>query len=95
MRKKIFGNKITKVAFSPQACVCIFLHTQLGFQKHEKDKFSTIMAEVWNESHIDWKPLQTPFFPLYKALHGAFSKHIEIPREKPKIYWKNLRFTRK
>ena len=28
------------------------LSTQLGFQKLEKGKFSTIMAEVWIESHI-------------------------------------------
>ena len=28
------------------------LRTQLGFQKHKKGKFSTIMAEIWNESHI-------------------------------------------
>ena len=26
------------------------------------------------------------FFPLHKALHGIFSKHIEISREKPKIH---------
>ena len=25
------------------------------------------------------------FFPLYKVLHGTFSKHTEIPREKAKI----------
>ena len=35
-----------------------------------------------------WEPLQTPFFPLYKALYGTFSKYIEIPREKPKIHQK-------
>ena len=29
-----------------------FLRTQLGFQKNKKDKFFTIMAVVWNESHI-------------------------------------------
>ena len=29
-----------------------FLCTQLGFQKYKKDKFSIIMVEVWNESHI-------------------------------------------
>ena len=41
-----------------------FLHTKLGFQKHKKEKFSTIMAKVWNGSHIVWEPFQTPFFPL-------------------------------
>ena len=29
------------------------------------------------------KPL---FFPLYKALHGTFSKHTKISGEKPKIH---------
>jgi len=55
---------MTKVALGLRiwvaACVCgpkheyadTFLCTQLGFQKYKKDKFSTIMAEVWNESHI-------------------------------------------
>ena len=62
------------------------LHTQLGFQKHGKDKFFTIMTEVWNEYHIVWEPFQTSFFPLYKALHGTFSKHIKNPKEKPKIH---------
>ena len=41
-----------------------FLRMQLGFQKHGKCKFSAIMAEVWNESHIVWEPFQIPFFPL-------------------------------
>ena len=44
------------------------------------------MAKVWNESHIVWEPLQILFFPLYKALHGTFSKHTEILQEKPKIH---------
>ena len=44
------------------------------------------MAKVWNESHIVWELFQTPFFPLYKALHGIFSKHTEIPLEKHKIH---------
>ena len=89
---------MTKEALSPYtwvaACICkpkhvyasTFLHTQLGFQKHGKDKFFTIMAELWNESHIIWEPFQTLFFPLHKALHGTFSKHKEIPWEKPKIH---------
>ena len=29
-----------------------FLHMQLRFQKYKKCKFSVIMVEVWNESHI-------------------------------------------
>ena len=40
------------------------LRTQLGFQKNKKDKFFTIMAVVWNESHIVWELFQTPFFQL-------------------------------
>ena len=68
---------MTKVALNPcmWAVACIhglkhayistFLRTQLGFQKHGKCKFSVIMAEVWNESHIVWEPFQSPFF-LYK-----------------------------
>ena len=42
----------------------IILCMQLGFQKYKKCKFSTIMAEIWNESHIIWELFQTPFFPL-------------------------------
>ena len=63
------------------AYTSIFLHTQLGFQKYKK-----IMAEVWNESHIVWESFQTPFFPLYKALYGTFSKYIENSQEKRKIH---------
>ena len=89
---------MTKVAISPctwagirrlkHAYAGMLLRTQLGFEKHKKCKFSAIMAEVWNESHIIWEPFQTSFFffPLHKALHGIFSKHIEISREKPKIH---------
>ena len=99
-RKSIFGNKIIKVALGlctrVAACVCEpkhayaskFLHTQLGFHKHKKNKFSTITVEVWNESHIVWESFRTPFFPLYKTLHGTFSKHTEIPRKNPKIHQK-------
>jgi len=29
-----------------------------------KGKFSTIIAEIWNESYIIWEPFQTPFFQL-------------------------------
>ena len=60
---------------------------QLGFQKHEKDKFSTIMTEVWNEFHIVWEPIQTPFFLLYKTLHGTENTW--------KSQGKNLKFIRK
>ena len=44
------------------------------------------MAKVWNESHIVWEPFQTPIFPLYKVLHGTFSRHTENPYGKPKIH---------
>ena len=65
---------MTKVALGLHmwvaACVCelrhaytgMFLLMQLRFQKHKKGKFSTIMAEIWNESHIVWEPFQIPFF---------------------------------
>ena len=55
---------MTKVALGPRtwaaACIhgpkhvyaSIIICTQLGFQRHKKDKFSTILTEVWNESHI-------------------------------------------
>ena len=68
------------------AYVGTFLHMQLGFQKYKKDKFSTIMAKVWNKFHIILELFQTPFFPLYKALHGTFSKYTKILWEKPKIH---------
>jgi len=89
---------MTKVAIGPHTWTVAFicgpkyayagtlLRTQLGFQRHKKCKFSAIMAEIWNESHIIWEPFQTPFFPLYKSLHSIFSKDKEIPREKYKIH---------
>ena len=55
---------MTKVALGPRMWVaaCVrgpkhaytdtLLHTQLWFQRHRKCKFSAIMAEVWNDSHI-------------------------------------------
>ena len=58
MSKNIFGNKMTKVALGLRTWVATyvcklkhvyagtFLHTQLGFQKYKKEKFSTIMAEI-------------------------------------------------
>ena len=30
----------------------MFFCMQLRFQKHKKGKYSAIMAEIWNESHI-------------------------------------------
>ena len=62
-QKSIFGNKMAKVALSllmwvvaylrelKHAYASTFLFTQLGFQKHKKDKLFAIMVEVWNESH--------------------------------------------
>ena len=43
----------------------------------------------WGLEKIPHHPGAVPnpiFFPLYKALHGTFSKHTEIPREKYKIH---------
>ena len=71
------------------AYVGTLLGMQLGFQKHKKFKFFAIIAEVWNDSYTIRKLFQTPFFPLYKALHGIFSKHTEIS------WKKNTRFIRK
>ena len=68
------------------AYIGTLLHMQLRFQKHKKGKFFAIMAEVWNESHIIWESFQTPFCPLYKALHGTFSKHTKNPKGKPMIH---------
>ena len=49
--------------------------------------FRTIIAEIWNKSHIVRELFQTPFFfPLYKALHGTFLKDIEISLEKYNIH---------
>ena len=88
---------MTKVALSPRstyvgsglctwAKACIHRHTPAYttrvFRSIKKDKFSAIMAEVWNESHIVLELFQTQFFPLYKVLYGTFSKYIEIPQEK-------------
>ena len=99
-QKSIFGNKMTKVALGMLTWVaaCVrelkhayagtFLRTQLGFHKHKKDKFSTIMAEVWNESHIIWEPFQTPFF-RYK---NPYMVHFQNTQ---KSHGKNLRFSRK
>ena len=59
---------MTKVAFGLRTWVatCVhepkhayagtFLCMQLEFQKHKKCKFSAVMTEIWNESHIAWKP---------------------------------------
>ena len=75
-QKSIFINNMTKVALDlctrvaayvhvlKHAYAGIFLRTQLRLEKYKKNKFSIIMTEVWNESHIVWGPFQTPFFPL-------------------------------
>ena len=59
---------MTKVALGPRTWVATYvrgpkhvyastlLRTQLGFQKYKKGKFSIIMVEIWNESHIFLKP---------------------------------------
>ena len=85
MTKVAFSSRIWAVAYirgPKHAYTDTFLRMQLGFQKHKKFIFSAIMTGLWNESYIIWEPLQIPFVPLYKALHGTY---IEIPREKPKI----------
>ena len=99
-QKSIFGKKMTKVALGLRtwvaACIRgpkyvntgIFLCMQLGFQKYKKDKFFTIMAEVWNESHIVYEPLQTHFFNCKKP----YMIHFQNTQ---KSHGKNLRFTRK
>ena len=93
-QKSIFENKKTKVAIGPRtcaaACVCgpklayigTLLRMQLGFKKYEKGKFSAIMAKILNASHLIWEPFQTPFFPLYKALHSTFLKTHRNPTKK-------------
>ena len=66
--------------------VGISLHTQLGFQRYKKNKFSALNIEIWNESHIISEPFQTFIFQLYKVLHGSFSKHTKNSKGKPKIH---------
>ena len=63
-QKSIFENKMTKVALGlrtwfaayvrelKHVYASTFLHTQQGFQKQMKGKFSAIIAKVWNESHV-------------------------------------------
>ena len=75
----------TSVCRLKHAYTSTFLRTQLGFQKHKKDKFSTIMVVVWNDSHIVWEPFQTPFFN-YKKPYMVDFQNTEIPWEKPKIH---------
>ena len=60
--------------------------------------YAARVSEVWkrqvfynNGWGLEWishrlGAVPNPFFPLYKALHGTFSKHTEIPREKPEIH---------
>jgi len=52
-----------------------------------KDKFFSIKCEVWNESHIVWKPFQTPIFNYIKPYMVVFQNTQKILRE-------NIRFTR-
>ena len=78
MSKAALGLRMwvaTRVRRPKHARAGMCQRTLLGFQKYKKGKFSIIMAEIWNESHIVWEPFQTPFFHLQKALHGTFSKH--------------------
>ena len=70
-----------------QAKACVHRHTPT-YVVGVLDKFSTIMAEVWNESHIVQEPYQTPLFPLYKALHGIFSRYAKNLKGKLKIHQK-------
>ena len=89
-QKSIFRNERLKW---PSAHVCGHqptyvgqsMRTQLGFQKYEKDKFSVIMAEVWNESHINWEL----FLFHYKKPYMVHFQNTQ------KSHKKNLRFTRK
>ena len=55
MTKMALGLRTWVVSYvhgPKHAYASTFLRMQLGFQKHKKCKFSAIMAEVWNESHI-------------------------------------------
>ena len=67
-------------------------YTYTGLRMHVrvlktmKYKFFNIKCEVWNESHIVWKPFQTPILQLYKAKHGSVSKHTENPKGKHMIH---------
>ena len=80
MSKNIFLED--KSQRKPMICICrhklafagISLHSQLGFQRHKKNKLFALKTEVWNEFHIIWEPFQTPIFQLYKALYGTFSR---------------------
>lgn len=69
------------------AYIGTFLRIQLGFQKHGKFKFSTIIAEVWNEFHIVWNRSK-PIFSTIKSLTWYIFKTHRNPTGK------NLRFTR-
>ena len=64
MNKNLFFGNMTKVTLGPctwavayvrwpkHGYIGTFLRAQLGFQKHEKCKFSAIMTKVWNEFYI-------------------------------------------
>ena len=49
---------------------------------HLGAKFSAIMVEVWNESHIVWKPFQTSVFFTIKVLHLYIFKTHRNPMRK-------------
>ena len=77
----------------PEACIRIHTYAHAYFRptyvkvlETMKDKFFCIKTKVKNEYHIIWEPFQTPIFSLYKAIHGSFSKHAEIPKGKHKIH---------
>ena len=49
---------------------------------HLGAKFSAIMAEVWNESHIVWEPFQTSVFSTIKSLTWyIFKTHRNLMRK--------------
>ena len=102
MRKKsIFRNKMTEVALSlhtwVEACIRRHIPTHTArVQRYKKCKFSTIMAKVWNESHIIWELFQTPFFPCSKPnFFHSIKPNMVYFQNTQKSHWKNLRFTRK
>ena len=85
MTKVVLGLCMWVVAFvrkPKHEYVGTFLHTQLGFQKHKKDKFSAIMPKVWNESH----KFSKPHFFNYKKSYIVHFQNTEIPWEKPNIH---------
>ena len=97
--KSIFGKLRPR---NLRACIRIHAYTRAcpqavyaytGLRMHVrvletmKDKFFSIKYEVWNESHIVWKPFQTPIFNYIKPYMVVFQNIQKILRE-------NIRFTR-